>query len=96
MAIVLLIKEPSPYFSQKDEGHFFQWLQSIQAVTNVVGTPNGIEVTLQNIDKDTLYELIAITSRYGIDKKCLAALCNSENETWFKDKNKYWYKSIFE
>jgi hypothetical protein len=95
MAIILIIKEPSPYFSQKDEDHFFYWLQSLEAVTNVVGTPNGIEITLQNVDKESLYELIAIMTRYGLDKKCLASLCTHENEAWFKDKNKYWYASIF-
>lgn len=96
MANIILIKEPTIYFSQKDEDHFFQWLQSLQAVKNVVGTPDGLEVTLENLDRDSLYDLIAIMTRYDIDKKCLATLCNSENEDWFKDKKKYWYKSIFE
>ena len=58
---VLLIEEPSPYYSQVDEDHFFGWLQSIPVIKKVKGTTDGLELAvLRPVDKDSLRHLIAL------------------------------------
>lgn len=95
--ITLIIKEPNPFFSYLDEKSFFDWLESIPAVKSVVGTPQGLEVSLESpLDEKNLSDLIAVMHRYGIEKKHLRDLCTSENESWFKNTDKYWYKSVFD
>jgi len=36
-----------------------------------------------------------LLTRYDLDRSVLAALATSKNQSWFKDKNKYWYASVF-
>lgn len=93
---MLIIKEPSMFYSSADEDHFFQWLQSIPAVKKVTGTPKGLELAFsRSLRKAELQELIALMTRYQLSMKCLSVLCNSKNEKWFKDKKMYWYRSVF-
>ena len=49
MATVLVIKEPTPFYSQLDEDHFFAWLNEIPNVAGVKGTKNGLEVMLNDL-----------------------------------------------
>lgn len=94
---VFTISEPMPFYCEKDEDYFFQWLQSIPAVTSVTGSARGLQLTLEDpIDKQSLYELAGIMTRYSIARKCLRTLCNASNEAWFKDSSMYWYKDVFE
>ena len=90
---VLLIREKI-YFSQLDEDHFFAWLQEIPAVKRVTV---GLEVVVKEpIDKASLYDLIAVMTRYGLDRKCLRPLCESHKDRrWFADPKKYWHKAVF-
>lgn len=95
--IQIVIKEPVPFYSELDEDHFFGWLKSIPGVKSVNGTSKGLELTLNDpIDKPSLYEIIALMTRYKLNQKCLRVLCSSNNEAWFKNKAMYWYQSIFE
>lgn len=97
MMIKLIIEEPDPFWSRLDEKSFFEWLKSIPAVKRIVGTKNGLEISLETpLDEPNLRDLIAVMHRYGIDKKCLRDFCTPDNEKWFKDPEKYWYKSVFE
>jgi hypothetical protein len=93
----LLIDEPRRFFSYQDEKHFFQWLEEITAVKEVVGGVNGLTVKLEApIDDLDLRDLIAVLTRYGIDRKCLASLLNDSNRAWFADPKMYWYSAVFE
>jgi len=40
-------------------------------------------------------DLLAILERYRLPATPLAALCTPENESWFKDKDKFWYQDVF-
>lgn len=92
----ILIKEPSPFFSQHDEDVFFEWIEYIDAVKEVVGAKSGLEIKIdEGIKDEDLMELISLFSRYSIDMKCLRSFCNPNNEVWFKDKSKYWYDLVF-
>jgi len=93
----LTIKEPVPFFSEGDEDSFFRWLQSIPAVRKVARTPEGLKLTLrQPPDKLSIYELIAVMSRYQLDMRCLRDICESSKErAWFRRKETYWYDSVY-
>ncbi len=91
----LTIKEPL-FFSQEDENSFFRWLRSIPAVRRLVGTPEGLKLTLKEPDKLSIYELIAVMSRYQVDMRCLRDICESSKErAWFRRKRMYWYDSVY-
>jgi hypothetical protein len=85
------------WFSHLDEDHFFAWLQEIPAVKRVTGLPAGIEVLVKEpIDKASLYDLIVLMTRYGLDRKCLRPLCESHKDRrWFTDPKTYWHKAVF-
>jgi hypothetical protein len=93
----LIIEEPRRFYSNLDEKHFFDWLQEIPAVKSVVGGVNGLTVKLDTPIKDPdLRDLIAVLTRYGVNRKCLAVLLNASNQAWFADPQKYWHSAVFE
>ncbi|UWU74882.1 hypothetical protein N2603_33255 [Bradyrhizobium huanghuaihaiense] len=82
----IAIREPAPFFSNGDEDSFFHWLKSIDAVKDFVGSPRGLEVTLEDPVEDlSLRELIGLLTRYGLDMRCLRGLRTQQNEAWFAD-----------
>ena len=96
MKTIFLIPEPSRYYCETDEDHFFGWLKSIPAVKEIAGTPGGLELTIDEpIDKLSFYELVGLLTRYSLDRNCLRLLCTHQLDPWFNDKNNYWYESVF-
>ena len=94
--MIVLLRGPSIYYCKEDEDHFFQWLGAIPAFQNVRGTPNGLELSVSEpIDRDSLYTLIGLLTRYGVNPRPLAALSHPGLENWFKGKNTYWHQAIF-
>jgi hypothetical protein len=88
--------QPVPFFSDGDEGYFFQSLKSIDTVKDFVGVPPGLEVTLTDpVDDFSLGELLRLTTRYGLDMKWLRNLRNQQNEEWFAEEMTVWYGSVF-
>jgi hypothetical protein len=85
------------YYSQLDESAFFRWLESISGVTRVVGTPEGLEVTLRskNLSERALRDLLAIHYRYGLPMRSLAQFETPVNRTWFRSQQAYWYAAVF-
>ncbi len=96
MTQIVLIKEPASFYSQQDEDNFFRWLQSIPEVKAVKGCSRGLEVVLEGpISEECLVELMAVLSRYSVELQPLKALCEPNNEAWFRNPIKYWYPEIF-
>lgn len=94
--MLLAIPEPKRYYCESDEDHFFAWLESISAIKATVGTPQGINLTVEEpIDKLSFYELVGLMTRYELDRSCLRPLCESQIDPWFKDPKNYWYTSVF-
>jgi hypothetical protein len=94
--LVLLIDQPSPYYSQADEDHFFGWLQSIPAIKKVAGVEDGLEVIVRRpIDKESLRDLIALMTRYDLDCRPLKLLCDEQQDEYFRDKGKYWHSAVY-
>ena len=81
------------YFSQLDEDHFFTWAQEIPCIKSIDGGFFHIENA--NISEMDLRDLIAIMYRYKMPMKQLQKFCNSNNESWFNDPQKYWYSEVF-
>lgn len=95
--MLLSIHEPKRYYCESDEDHFFGWLKTIPAVKAVVGTPAGLDLTIeQPIDRLSFYELVGLMTRYQLDKKCLRQLCDDHEDEWFNDAKNYWYEAVFE
>ncbi len=94
--ILLPIPEPVRFYCESDEEHFFAWLKSIPAVKAVVGTPEGLDLTIEvPIDRLSFYELVGLMTRYQLDKRSLRQLCESHADQWFNDAKNYWYTSVF-
>lgn len=95
--MLLTIPEPKRFYCESDEDHFFAWLESIPAVKAVAGTPEGLNLTVEEpIDQLSFYELVGLMTRYQLDKKSLRPLCESHADPWFIDTKNYWYGSVFE
>lgn len=93
---MLIIPEPSRYYCEPDEDYFFAWLKAIPAIKNVIGTPTGLELTIEEpIDKLSFYELVGLMTRYSLDRRCLRQLCSLQSDPWFNDPKNYWYSAVF-
>ena len=93
---MLLIQEPLRFYCELDEDYFFAWLKAIPAVKDVTGTHNGLELTIDEpIDRTSFYELVGLMTRYELDRRCLRPLCESNPDSWFKDKKNYWHGAVF-
>jgi len=92
----LLIRE-GVYYSQLDEDAFFGWLQSISGVVRVVGTPEGLVVTLRSkrLSQAALGDLLALHFRYGLPMETLAQFETPKNKSWFRSPRAYWHAKVF-
>ncbi|WP_374312749.1 hypothetical protein [Dongia sp.] len=93
----LLIVTGPTYFSPRDEGSFFHWLQSISCVESVSGQLTDLHIRLKRPPSATdLRELIALLYRYQMDMKPLAALKTARNADWFAQNTEaYWHAPVF-
>ena len=93
----LIWHAPLSYNSRGDESAFFSWLNSIPEVSSVTGVGRELYIELSNdaVSDTSIRELIAIYSRYSGNMKELAQFVTPKNESWFKNKEAYWYASIF-
>jgi hypothetical protein len=85
--------QPVVYYSPLDEDHFFAWAQEIPCIKSI--DRGYLHIQESEVDEQAMRDLLAILERYRLSAKPLAALCNSENESWFKDKDKFWYQDVF-
>jgi hypothetical protein len=93
---VLMINGPNPFYSGADEDHFFGWLQSIPAIKRVRGVGTNLELNIQRpIDTDSLCELIALLTRYDVDRRPLRALCDEQLDDFFRNERTYWYSAVY-
>ena len=93
----LVIEEPKLWFAYSDEKNFFHWLESIPAVGKVVRVDSGLQVQFKrSVDDESLRDLIALMTRYDLNRGVLAALVTAKNRSWFKNNKKsFWHKSVF-
>lgn len=92
----LLIPEPERFYCQADEDHFFDWLNGVEGVEAVKGRPEGLWLTLKMpASRSTVYDLIGLLTRYGLDRTSLRPLCEGQADPWFSDTKNYWYEAVF-
>ena len=86
------------YFSKGDEEIFFEWLHKIPCVKKIEGhlSTLSIYVDFAAVDRQSLHELLALFSRYGVPLKQLAVLDKAEYTSWFRNKERWWYNAVFE
>jgi hypothetical protein len=85
------------YYSPSDEATFFNWLQSVPGVLRVVGTSEGLVVTLRSrrVSQSALRELLALHFRYDLPMRALAQFETAENTAWFRSPQAYWHTKVF-
>jgi hypothetical protein len=94
---LLTINEPRPFYSQGDEDHFFNWLQSIPEIEKVTGIGRGLEIVVRRpMEKGSLHDLIALMTRYGLDRRPLKPLCEEQPGDYFQSKDAYWYSAVYD
>jgi|CXWL01.1.fsa_nt_gi hypothetical protein len=95
----ITFKEVNPYHSEGDEDNFFLWLQSIDSVKKVTRTAVGLCLSIDNIDRVNLHELLALFTRYSIAVVPLKELLDhlpEEDREWFNKPKAVWYKGLFD
>jgi len=93
---LLTIDGPGPFYSQNDEDHFFNWLQSIPGIERVRGVGQKLEITIHHpMARDSLYDLIALLTRYSLDRRPLKPLCDEQPGNYFREPGKYWHAAVY-
>jgi hypothetical protein len=78
--------------SQLDEKHLFEWAVEIPGVLR---WEQDTLVVRSRISQASLYDLLALFSRYKIPMRQLAQFESAANSAWFRDPGKYWNKQVF-
>jgi hypothetical protein len=85
------------FYSSGDEESFFSWLNKISGLVEIKG--QGLDILIyfsdDKLPDSELRELIAIFHRYKINMRTLSMFLNEDNEYWFKNKSKFWYRKIW-
>jgi hypothetical protein len=92
----ILVVHERTYYSQLDETAFFKWLESIAGVKKVVGTRDGLMVSLRSsrLSEPALRDLIALHFRYGLPMHRLAEFETPQNRSWFRAPHMYWQSRL--
>lgn len=85
------------FFSSQDEAAFFSWIEKIPSIKSCEGRGSVIYmyVIRDVINENDLRELLSLFRRYGVDMKQLSIFDDNQFSSWFRDKNAYWYASVF-
>ncbi|BBM02427.1 hypothetical protein [Microbulbifer sp. GL-2] len=96
--MTVLVCESLSFLSEGDEIAFFNWLNSLECISQIKGVNNEIQLHLTDseISYDNLRDLIAIFTRYDVNMSQLSQLQTDENRDWFYDnKLAFWHKDVF-
>ncbi len=97
MKEIYLVCKDVEYLSSLDEEQFFEWLNKIKCIDDIVGVGDSIKITLNlTVSDENLREMIALFYRYKIDMSQLQKLLTEGNRHWFFEKKEsYWHQSVF-
>lgn len=92
----LLTKLPT-FFSDIDEESLFNWLTRLEAVRETRGEGRflRIQVATEQLEEDSLRELIALFKRFDLDMTELQKLDLPPFSAWFRNPNTYWHDQVF-
>jgi hypothetical protein len=88
----------SVWYSPGEENAFFQWLYSLRGYVSCKGFGQMLEIVfdLNNIEKDTACDLVAMFRRYFPDEiRQLDQIKISKIGDWFSSPDTYWHSKIF-
>jgi len=92
----LTIDGPRPFYSPNDEDHFFRWLQSIPGVDDVKGVGGTLQMTVSRpLGRESLQDLIAVLTRYGVDRRPLKPFCDEQPGDYFNHPGRYWHSAVY-
>jgi hypothetical protein len=84
------------FYSSEDEKWFFTWISKIKAVTRMSGHLRTLTLQVENIDDESLRELLALFYRYNVDMGPLAQFRSDASRSWFYDnKEAYSLDEVF-
>ena len=84
------------FYSQLDEGMFFDALKKISAVRKIEGSSSDLFLSVSaRLSDKALRELLGLFFRYQIDMSQLAQFATTKNQKWFRTSDAYWAKSVF-
>jgi hypothetical protein len=94
---IVVIEEPSPFYSYPDEKSFFDRLEAVRSVQKIERRGRNLEIKIRTpISKVGLRELLSVLTRYGVrDLSGLQQLTNSRNKMWFEGPQTYWHRAVF-
>jgi hypothetical protein len=95
---ILLTAKRIWYYSEYDEAAFFEWLDKLDCVDRYEGQLEILNIYVNQglLDSGSLYEILAIFRRYGVDMKQLIVFDRDEFASWFRNPQSYWFKDVFE
>ncbi|WP_158744126.1 hypothetical protein [Acidisphaera sp. L21] len=86
------------FYSVGDENSFFQWVYGLNGYKTCTGSGQSVQIDfeLDDMDRGTLSELVAVFRRYNIaDFSSLRALVNAPDGAWFASPQMYWHELVF-
>jgi hypothetical protein len=86
------------FYSPGDERRLFQGFKEIDCIKRVEGIGRGLnlDITLNCLSKEKLFELIALLWRYQIDVSPLRSLAEKNKKfAWLAGTHFYWHASMF-
>lgn len=97
-AIIQIAAADVRFFSQGDEQAFFGWLDKLPFVVRYEGRGRTLYISINSVavDEEGLREMLALFRRYEIGLRQLAAFDRDEFSGWFRNKQAYWYRDVFE
>lgn len=92
-----LMIDLNTFYSSGDERRFFDGLSGNAAVSGFRGIARQLEITIvQNrLNRDQLWDLIALFRRYKIPLTPLAPLAAKKKFAWLADEQWAWHQSMF-
>lgn len=94
---ILLVCKEVLFYSDHDEASFFEWINKISAIQSYEGVSDKIQLCVaRGVQDNDLRELIALFYRYTIDMKQLQQFVTDINQSWFTNKQSYWYSKVFD
>jgi hypothetical protein len=96
MKTEFFLKE-KPYYSYLDEKYFYEWLEGLDGVRSVTSSNDGLCIKLaeEGMSRAGAYDLIALLTRYQYPMRFVSELIRPEDESWFREPEKYWHASVF-
>jgi len=96
--VKLFLKSNIRFYFHHDEEAFFRWIKKLQFIDACEYLDGKVTLTVRSriLNRDELWDLIALFRRYKLEMPLLAQFLTKFNQKWFYDKkNMCWHKHIF-